>query len=175
MCLDVVKVRQNLPARDERAGRAGTDNEELLSSPFYVGARHRRVRATASFTKTLPASTQLPAQLTMSKLKIRTALRTAPTRWRSPPRCSRAVRHVSVSVSRSQHIHPFPTFSIRFCQWPLCRLCPGGQVRGEDYRELLEETLEAVAKRFGSSVLIAAQDMTYVNLASFLSQCGVLI
>jgi Malic enzyme, N-terminal domain len=22
----------------------GTDNEELLGSPFYVGARHRRVR-----------------------------------------------------------------------------------------------------------------------------------
>ncbi len=64
----------------------GTDNEELLGSPFYVGARHRRVR-------------------------------------------------------------------------------------GEDYRELLEETLEAVARRFGSSVLIAAQDMTFVNLASFLSQC----
>lgn len=38
-------------------------------------------------------------------------------------------------------------------------------------RELLDETLEAVSRRFGSSVLIAAQDMTFVNLASFLSQC----
>ena len=35
-----------------------------------------------------------------------------------------------------------------------------------------QETLEAVARRFGSSVLIAAQDMTFVNLASFLSQCA---
>lgn len=30
--------------------------------------------------------------------------------------------------------------------------------------------LQAVSRRFGSSVLIAAQDMTFVNLASFLSQ-----
>ena len=26
---------------------AGTDNEELLESPFYVGARHKRVRGEA--------------------------------------------------------------------------------------------------------------------------------
>jgi hypothetical protein len=30
--------------------------------------------------------------------------------------------------------------------------------------------MQAVRRRFGSSVLIAAQDMTFVNLASFLSQ-----
>lgn len=29
---------------------------------------------------------------------------------------------------------------------------------------------QAVSRRFGGSVLIAAQDMTFVNLASFLSQ-----
>jgi len=73
--------------REQLSFPSGTDNEALLSSPFYVGARHRRVR-------------------------------------------------------------------------------------GEAYRELLEETLEAVARRYGSSVLIAAQDMTFVNLASFLSQCA---
>ena len=47
----------------------------------------------------------------------------------------------------------------------------GRRVRGEEYRELMEETLEAISRRFGSSVFIAAQDMSFQSCSSFLQQC----